>query len=156
MALQLTICYVIKLSYIWLVKVLWKNGWYRIAILIVALLKLIVNVCILLQYRTCSHCASKIWNMRACSSGVEHLPFKQRVGGSSPPTLTFLCPVGGTGRHTILRGWRPKGHASSSLASRTLLPTKLHLELDYRPSLSYLHVVMVLFLTLSSVRTCNT
>ena len=24
----------------------------------------------------------------ACSSGVEHLPFKQRVGGSSPPTLT--------------------------------------------------------------------
>ena len=26
--------------------------------------------------------------MRACSSGVEHLPFKQRVGGSSPPTLT--------------------------------------------------------------------
>ena len=27
---------------------------------------------------------------RACSSGVEHLPFKQRVGGSSPPTLTNM------------------------------------------------------------------
>jgi hypothetical protein len=57
--------------------------------------------------------------VRACSSGVEHLPFKQRVGGSSPPTLTYFCPDGGTGRHTILRGWRPKGHASSSLAPGT-------------------------------------
>jgi acylphosphatase len=30
--------------------------------------------------------------VRACSSGVEHLPFKQRVGGSSPPTLTHFSP----------------------------------------------------------------
>ena len=29
-----------------------------------------------------------IGNRRARSSGVEHLPFKQRVGGSSPPALT--------------------------------------------------------------------
>src|SRR3989339_1879017 len=78
---------------------------------------------------------------RACSSGVEHLPFKQRVDGSNPSTLTdneklkiqkkvnlffilnfeFLidCPDGGTGRHTVLRGRRPKGHASSSLAPGT-------------------------------------
>ena len=27
---------------------------------------------------------------RARSSGVEHLPFKQRVGGSKPPALTYL------------------------------------------------------------------
>lgn len=31
-------------------------------------------------------CRSNFW---ARSSGVEHLPFKQRVGGSSPPALTI-------------------------------------------------------------------
>ncbi len=70
---------------------------------------------------------------------VEHRPFKARAVGSNPTGFTktpyqfeyqaffyfillnfdIICASGGTGRHTILRGWRPEGHASSSLASRT-------------------------------------
>lgn len=34
----------------------------------------------------------------------------------------MLCPDGGIGRHTVLRGRRPKGHASSSLAPGTNVP----------------------------------
>jgi hypothetical protein len=30
---------------------------------------------------------------RACSSVVEHLPFKQRVGGSIPPRLTTKIKI---------------------------------------------------------------
>jgi tetratricopeptide (TPR) repeat protein len=63
---------------------------------------------------------------RGCSSVVEHLPFKQRVDGSSPSSLTKKLPCGSgeIGRHTILRGWRSKGHAGSSPAFRTRLTTR--------------------------------
>ena len=84
----------------------------------------------------CLHPAARVqcvWGRRygwACSSGVEHLPFKQRVDGSRPSTLTTcsgiscsFCPDGGTGRHTVLRGRRPKGHTSSSLVPGTAMET---------------------------------
>lgn len=50
-----------------------------------------------------------------------HLPFKQRVDGSIPSSLTE-SGSGEIGRHTILRGWRPLGHAGSSPAFRTKKP----------------------------------
>ena len=40
------------------------------------------------------------------------------------------CGRGGIGRHTILRGWRPKGHASSNLADRTIHKNPRSLELQ--------------------------
>ena len=35
--------------------------------------------------------------------------------------LQSYCPGGGIGRHASLRGWRSKGHASSSLVLGTFL-----------------------------------
>ena len=47
------------------------------------------------------------FNTRAFSSaGLEHLPYKQRVGGSNPSTPTGVIPRGPSGLRGYFFGWQ--------------------------------------------------
>ena len=71
---------------------------------------------------------------------VEHLPFKERVLGSSPSQVTKIRPGAGTGRQAWLRAMCPLGRAGSTPALGTHNEKLFHIYLgilNYVNSISF-------------------